>query len=66
MEKNKRKMKVFIMEEDNKNVFLTYINETKKRYSDVQMEIKEALVDKRRKIPQTKIILHYFAGKCTS
>jgi hypothetical protein len=30
------------------------------------MEIKETLVDKRRKIPQTKIILHFFAGKCTS
>lgn len=28
------------------------------------MEIKEALVDKRRKIPQTKIILHFFAGNC--
>jgi hypothetical protein len=47
-------------------VFLCYINELKKSNPDIETEIKEALVDKRRKIPQTKIILHFFAGKSKS
>jgi hypothetical protein len=30
------------------------------------MVIKETLVDKQHNIPQTKIILHFYAGRCTS
>jgi hypothetical protein len=49
---------------NNKNRFLDHLNELKKAFPKIEMEIKETLVDKRRKIPQTKIILHFFAGKC--
>jgi len=36
VQKNKRKIKVFIMEEVNKNIFLAYINELKKANLDIE------------------------------
>ena len=59
----KRKIKVFIMQEDQKEQFIKYLLVL--RMSNPQMEINfnERLVDRRRKIPQTKIMLKYFAGK---
>ncbi len=41
--------------------YLILLNDNLPEY---KLEFKESLVDKRRKIPQTKILLHYFAGVC--
>ena len=38
----------------------------KKRDNWRPMDIKESLVDHRRKVPQSRIQLYYFAGQCTS
>jgi hypothetical protein len=58
----KKRVKVFIKEEENKNNYLEYLKLIQSQFPGSEISIKEALVDKRRKIPQTKILLHFFAG----
>jgi hypothetical protein len=60
----KKRVKVFIQEEENKNNYLEYLKLIQSQFPGSEISVKEALVDKRRKIPQTKILLHFFAGKC--
>jgi len=42
---------MFIMEEENKNMLLIYINQLRKAKPSIEMDIKESLVNKRMKIP---------------
>lgn len=60
----KKRVKLFIQEEENKNNYIEYLKLIKAQFPLFEMDFKESLVDKRRKIPQTKILLHFFAGTC--
>ena len=51
VQKHKRKIEMFIMEEENKNMLLIYINQLRKAKPSIEMDIKESLVNKRMKIP---------------
>lgn len=53
----------YIASDQDKNDLLTFIEEIGKANSDIPLIYNVKLIDNRKKIPRTKVLLHYFAGQ---